>query len=213
MMLLGRIISHIGMQINLMSHGAFFSSYFIIQMDLPPRSCRALLSTTAGMGQHFSTPKKRRNKKKTQAHVILPGHSTKRQRLLQHLDDIFNDKSCEPEPPSSPPTVFSPDDGIIDPSSPVDDTLFQHLADEPPHEDVIGSDSVRSITADRLYESWSMVIPTIIESYLRYLTDTIGKPLSMHDTLLHNCHGDCEPKCSSLLCLYFDRASLTFTSV
>ena len=180
-------------------------------MDLPPGSRCALLSTTAGMGQHFSTPKKRRNKKKTQAHVILPGHSAKQQHLLQHLDDIFNNKSCEPL--LSPPTVFSPDDGIIDPSSPVDDTLFQHLADEPRHEDIISSDSVWSITADRLYESWSTVIPTIIESYLCYLTDTIGKPLLTHDASLHNCHRDCEPKRSSLLCLYFDCASLTFTSV
>ncbi|KIM52696.1 hypothetical protein SCLCIDRAFT_40207, partial [Scleroderma citrinum Foug A] len=64
-----------------------------------------------------------------------------------------------------------------------------------------------------LYESWSMVIPTVIESYLHYLTDTIGKPLSTHDMLLHHCQGNCKPKHSSLICLYFDHLSLTPASV
>ena len=185
MMLLGRIIGQHRhwSDSSYISHCVyFFPSYFI--MHPHPGSRRALPSTTVGMGEHFSTPKKRRNKKKTQTHVILPGQSAKRQRLLQHLNDLLNDKSCEP--PSSPSSAPPPEDGIIEPSLPIDDTPFEQLADEPSHEDVDFS-VPGSIAVDRLYENWSMVIPTVIESYLHYLTDTIGKPLSTHDTLLHCC--------------------------
>ncbi|KIN93746.1 hypothetical protein M404DRAFT_170348, partial [Pisolithus tinctorius Marx 270] len=60
-----------------------------------------------------------------------------------------------------------------------------------------------------LYDSWTAVIPTIINSYLQYLTKTTGKLLAGCITPIFNCHSGCEPRRSSLLCLYFDRSSLT----
>jgi len=171
-----------------------------------PGSCCALPSTTMGMGQHFLTPKKQRNKKKTQTCVVLLGQSAKWQCLLQHLNDLFNNKpSCKP--PLSPSSVHLLEYGIVNPSSPVDDTTF--LTDEPSHEDNNDFSVPGGNTVDQLSYSWSMVIPTITESYLHYLTVSIGKPLSAHDMSLCHCQGDCEPKHSTLLCLYFNHMSLT----
>ncbi|KAI6144435.1 hypothetical protein BKA82DRAFT_3983197, partial [Pisolithus tinctorius] len=60
-----------------------------------------------------------------------------------------------------------------------------------------------------LYDSWTAVIPMIIDLYLQYLTKTTRKPLAGCVMLIFNCHGRCELRHSSLLCLYFDRLLLT----
>ncbi|KIO09804.1 hypothetical protein M404DRAFT_130054 [Pisolithus tinctorius Marx 270] len=151
------------------------------------------------MGQHFSSPKKRRDKRKTQTNVVIPGQDTKRQRLLQHLSDLLNPKSSPP--PVSSTTSPSPlEDTAIDDAHAVQH--FDHV-DEPSF-DEDPDYSARHVASGRLYDSWTAVIPTIIESYLQYLTETTGKLLAGCVTPLFSCHGGCEPRRSSLLCLYFD---------
>jgi len=169
-----------------------------------PGTRRALPSTTLGMGQQFSSPKKRRDKRKTQTSVTIPGQSAKRQRLLQQLNDLFDHKSSSPPPSgtNSPP----PEEDVADT---LDGTqTIEHPADEPTPERDTRNYSAPSMAVGRLYDSWTTVIPTIIEPFLQYLTETIGKPLTSHDDPLFGCHatGTCELKRSSLLCLYFDRA-------
>ncbi|KIN94457.1 hypothetical protein M404DRAFT_168200, partial [Pisolithus tinctorius Marx 270] len=61
------------------------------------------------------------------------------------------------------------------------------------------------------YDSWTTLMPTIIEPYLQYSTETIRKPLVGCDTPISGCHGHCNLKHSSLLCLYFNCVSLTIT--
>jgi len=157
-----------------------------------------------GMGQQFSSPKKRRDKRKTQINVTIPGQSAKRQRLLQQLNNLFDHNSSSPPPSgtNSPPL----EENVVDT---LDGTqTIQHPADEPTLEDVASNYSAPSMAVGQLYDSWMAVIPTIIEPFLQYLTETIRKPLTNHDNLLFGCHGTgiCEPKHSSLLCLYFDCA-------
>jgi len=171
-------------------------------MNSHPGTCGALPSTSSGMGQHFSSPKRRRHKRKNQTDVIIPGQNVKRQRLLQRLDDLLNCKL--PVPPSSVTNDALSDEIIEDASGDTDP--IQH-EDNSVDED-IHHNSTPSVATCRLYDNWITVIPTVIESYLQYLAETIGKPLTSPDAALFGCHGGCEPKPTSLLCLYFDRTFL-----
>lgn len=163
----------------------------------------ALPSTMLGMGQHFSSPKKRWDKRKTQTIVTIPGQSAKRQQLLQQLNDLFDHKMSSPLPSR---TTSPPPEGDV--TDALDGTMIQHPGDEPVLEDTTSDYPAPSIAASWLYDSWTAVIPTIIEPFLQYLTEMIGKPLTSHDSVLFSCHGTatCEPKHSSILCLYFDHA-------
>lgn len=169
-----------------------------------PGTRRALPSTMRGMGQQFSSPKKWQDKRKTQTSVTIPGQSAKQQRLLQQLNDLFNHKSSSPPPSGTNSPLLEED--ITDT---LDDTqMIEHPADELMPEDTTSNYSAPSMAVNWLYDSWTAVIPTIIEPFLQYLSETIRRPLTSCDGLLFGCHasGTCEPKCSSLLCLYFDRA-------
>lgn len=173
-------------------------------MHPQPGTCRALPSTMHGMGQQFSSPKKWRDKRKTQTSVTIPGQSAKRQQLLQQLNNLFNHKSSSPPPSGANSPLLEED--ITDT---LDDTqMIEHLADELTPEDTTSNYSAPSMAVNRLYDSWTAVIPTIIEPFLQYLSETIGRPLTSCDGPLFSCHasGTCEPKRSSLLCLYFNRA-------
>ena len=191
-------------QVYLTCYGVSFSLHVLCSdMHPPPGTRHALPSTSFGMGHHFSSPQKRRQKKKTQTNVVIPGQLAKRQRLLQHLNELLNDESPLPLPSATSPP--SPEDIDVDIS--VDIPTIQPPTDEPSFKHIPDS-LVPNVTVGRLYDTWTMVIPTIVESYLQYMTETVGKPITSHDTPLFDCHGCCEPKRSSLLCLYFDCASI-----
>ncbi|KIO03677.1 hypothetical protein M404DRAFT_145263 [Pisolithus tinctorius Marx 270] len=156
------------------------------------------------MGQHFSSPKKQRDKRKTQTNVVIPGQDTKWQCLLQHLSDLLNPKSSPPPVPS----VTSP--SLLEDTAIDDAHAVQHFD----HVNELSFDkdpdySAQHVASGWLYNSWTAVIPTIIKSYLQYLTETTGKPLAGCVMPLFSCHGGCEPRRSSLLCLYFDHLLLT----
>ncbi|KIN99430.1 hypothetical protein M404DRAFT_30479 [Pisolithus tinctorius Marx 270] len=173
-----------------------------------PGTRRSLPSTSFGLGQHFSSPTKRHNKRKTQTNVIIPGQSAKWQCLLQQLSDLLNHKSS----PSPLSTINSPPPEPTIPDALDDTDTIQHSGDELSPKDVADY-SMPSVAVDRLYDNWMAVIPTIIEPYLQYMAETVGKPLITYDKPLSGCQAGCELKHSSLLCLYFDRfATVTVLS-
>ena len=57
-----------------------------------PGARAALPSTSRGLGQHFTSPKKKRNPRKSQTLVSIPGQAKKRQRLRDRLNDLLNHK-------------------------------------------------------------------------------------------------------------------------
>ena len=183
----------------------FSSLHFLCSNMHPPPGIRhALHSTSFGMGHHFSSPQKRRQKKKTQTNIIILGQLAKRQRLLEHLNKLLNHESSS----SLPSAMSTPPPEDIDIDILIDVPAIQLPTDEPSFKQV-PDPSVPNVAVGWLYDSWTAVIPTVVELYLQYMSETIGKPLVGHDTLLADCHGCCEPKRSSLLCLYFDRAPVT----
>ena len=164
-----------------------------------PGTRGALPSTISGMGQHFTSPKRRRDKRKSQTEVVIPGQDAKRQRLRQRLDDLLNRKL--PAMPPPPVTNDSLLDAVIEDATGNTDSI-QHVDDDVNEE--IHHKSTPSVAMSRLYDNWHTVIPSIIQPYLQYLAETIGKPLTRPDATLIGCHRGCEPKRTSLLCLHFD---------
>ena len=167
-------------------------------MNPRPGTHGALPSTTLGMGQHFSSPKRRRDKRKTQTEVVIPGQDAKQQCLHQCLDNLLNRKLPVPLSPVTNDPLL---DEIIEDAS-ADTDPIQHVDDHINEE--IHHNSMPSVATSWLYDNWHTVIPTIIEPYLHYLAETIGKLLTRPDAMLIGCHGGCKPKCTSLLCLHFD---------
>ncbi|KAI6152500.1 hypothetical protein BKA82DRAFT_29556 [Pisolithus tinctorius] len=173
------------------SHGAFF----LCDMRSYSATQHALHSTSLGMGQHFSSPKKWRDKWKMQTNVVIPGQDTKQQRLLQHLSDLLNPKSSPPPVPST----TSP--------SPLEDTAIDdaHAVQHFDHVNELSFDkdpdySARHVASGWLYDSWTAVIPTIIKLYLQYLTEMTGKPLAGCVMPLFSCHSGCFATVTILSC-------------
>ena len=168
-------------------------------MNPRPGTRGALPSTISGMGQHFTSPKRRRDKRKSQTEVVIPGQDAKRQRLHQRLDDLLNRKlPVMPPPPVTNDPLL---DAVIEDATGNTDPI-QHVDDDVNEE--IHHNSTPSVATSRLYDNWHTVIPSIIQPYLQYLAETIGKPLTRPDATLIGCHRGCEPKRTSLLCLHFD---------
>ena len=84
-----------------------------------PGTRGALPSTISGMGQHFTSPKRRE--------VVIPGQDAKRQRLRQRLDDLLNRKL--PAMPPPPVTNDSLLDAVIEDATGNTDSI-QHVDDD-----------------------------------------------------------------------------------
>ena len=140
---------------------------------------------------------KENHKLKLLFQVKMP--NLKRQRLHQRLDDLLNRKlPVMPPPPVTNDPLL---DAVIEDATGNTDPI-QHVDDDVNEE--IHHNSTPSVATSRLYDNWRTVIPSIIQLYLQYLAETIGKPLTRPDATLIGCHGGCEPKRTSLLCLHFD---------
>ena len=68
----------------------FFSSFMLsstMPMQHVTQSSQPI--TTKGMGRHFTSPRKARDKKKSWIIASLPGHASKRQKLLDKLGELL----------------------------------------------------------------------------------------------------------------------------
>jgi hypothetical protein len=176
----------------------------------------SLVSSSTSVGQHFSTSRKKRDKRKTQTVAHIPGHSTKRAQLLSELTALLEHPS-QTATPQSILTLPTPD-GNIEPdmmfTSESTDEMARDIHDASPQSP--GAPRHRDLTesSSRLMKRWQNVIPTMIEPYVKYLTQTLGKPLVTLNTILSGCSREpCERKRALIVCLYFDRTSPFLPSV
>ncbi|KIJ65277.1 hypothetical protein HYDPIDRAFT_48798, partial [Hydnomerulius pinastri MD-312] len=59
-------------------------------------------------------------------------------------------------------------------------------------------------SAERLYNSWKALVPSLIEPYLDYTSRTLGKPLASSPALMSLCKQViCKQKPTKILCLLF----------
>ena len=170
----------------------------------------SLVSSSTGVGQHFSSPHKKRDKRKTQTVAHIPGQSTKRARLLSELTALLEQPS-QTATPQSIPTSSTPN-GNVEPdimfSSKFTDEMARGIHEAPPQAPEAPRHRDLTVSSSRLSKRWQNVIPTMVEPYVKYLTQTLGKPLVTSNTILSGCSREpCERKRASIVCLYFDRTS------
>jgi hypothetical protein len=190
----------------------------------PHSDTRAAQLTTSGLGTQFVSPRKPRDKRKTQTLVELPGQKSKQHQLQAKLASLLAGKPTgsseqvliEPELPLTPPP---PDEQVPSGAGKNSDSCF--FEDEvPSYAELQDSDipllnttpSRRILpdrTATRLYDSWKVLIPTLVNAQLEYTRRTMGNILEQPAAVLSACRSQkCAQSRTSLIGLFFDSESL-----
>ncbi|KAI6025272.1 hypothetical protein BKA83DRAFT_4492027 [Pisolithus microcarpus] len=173
-----------------------------------PGTRAALSSTTTGLGHHFSSPRKARDKRKTQVHISIPGRNHKRQRLLKQLQDLLNPtEQAKLETGHSPTVTTNPQPDTAGELELVDDTEFEVSGDYDVPESSMPRPTVKKSSPSTAFHNWQALIPTLVDVFLSYLTWTMGKPVSTPPSTMCHCVQACETKTSVVVCLYFDHFS------
>ncbi|KAH0832248.1 hypothetical protein J3R83DRAFT_13222, partial [Lanmaoa asiatica] len=189
------------------------------------RGTRRAQVAFGGLGKHFESPHRPRDKRKTQRYVEVAGHSAKRRQLASQLEQLLS------EFPSSPPIndISDPSDheiayeDYLDPTDqdfvPSDSEYYPMHVDDTqlPEEDLHTQCPARNprlpdLAAERSCSNWKTVIPTLIKPYLHYISRTFGKPVPPLSSSISLCgRFECARKPVNILCLLFDH--FTFVEV
>ena len=172
---------------------------------------RGAQTVTKGLGQHFNSLKRPRDKAKTQTLVPVSLLDIKRHRLLSRLDELESKPSESLEPPEDIPPDRILDDNIdIDGDAPYFDPMdpdyvpsdnedssthfvpledgVDVLSDVPDNRNTSKRRILPDPPAQRLYTSWKRIIPTLVTSYQHYTSRTLAKPLTTPPTTLSLCN-------------------------
>ncbi|KAG1878078.1 hypothetical protein DFJ58DRAFT_720825 [Suillus subalutaceus] len=182
-----------------------------ISAHAPTRGAQCVSS---GLGHHFVSPKKPRDKKKTQKHVELPGAQAKHRQLLVRMQQLMNPEPQQSEVPTVDAVETVSDTSQTDAFAEIPDPDFE-IPSEPPS-DILGEKSPvkRRILPDKAtdlsYSSWKTLIPFLIEPHLKYSAQTLATALEITPRVISACATLlCPQKRTSIVCLFFDR----FTSI
>lgn len=177
--------------------------------SLTPRRTRKAQLASSGLGSHFVSPRKARDKRKTQTYVELPGAETKRRRLLDAMERLL-----KPQHEESHPQLLAqapPSDTVTTEHMDTDNLVVSEFhSDEQPSLEISVSPVKRRIVPDKstnsLYKNWIALIPTLVDPVLQYFRRTQGKALENIHPVISACgKSSCSPKRTAMLCLFFDR--------
>ena len=173
---------------------------------------------TGGMGEHFCSPPKRRDKRKTREIVEIPGQASRRRRLLAELEVLKARAPARPTPttklePINPSFIehsdaFATTLDFIDTSPP--DDIEMEIAPNPTPPLKVVTGRMRSVHPDpepvRLNKSWKSVIPSLVNPLISYQNSSFGRSLSPLANAIATCQSsDCTVKSTTISCLYLDR--------
>lgn len=162
-----------------------------------------------GMGQHFTSPARPRDKRKTTVRVEVLGNDAKRSKILAAMDALKAATiSTEGESRSDGEYVDDNMDVDQDPDpgapAPGPDTSGKSAK----LEDV---DQARRIVPDaadvRLYKNWKNLLPRLLPPLLRFLSKSVGVPsASIPDAIQSSCCNAACPRKNTtvIVCLLFD---------
>ena len=176
----------------------------------PTRSSQPI--TTRGLGRHFTSPLKKRDKKKSRLSAPVPGNASKRRKLDDELEALL----ATPSEPKRPlPTITASVSSILQEEEPLEAPPME-LEDLSVLSD--GEDASHSTTAQNTRTTrptarsistcagWKALIPTIVDPFLKYTAATVRQPLVALGPCLSSCTSSCqEQKVTAVLCLFFDR--------
>lgn len=184
-------------------------------------SSRSSQPSTSGLGRQFSSPKRPRDKRKTQTIVSIPGQPELHEKYLAQLKDLLENKRPVEKTPSladipSNQDISTEHENNTSLQAPPDDFevidfTVESNADEPQLVEPPAKKrrTQPDISTDRAYARWKTVLPQLVAQYLRYHARTLGKRLEGIPQALSLCTRDaCAQKSSRILCLFFDRKSI-----
>ena len=184
-------------------------------------STRAKQRIVSGLGQHYSSPIKKRDKKKTTQRVEVPGQGYRMRKALGKIAQLMSES--KPEPPlseSTPGECTSETDDIpnfhstaLDDQVMDNDPTFQPENEPQPSSHSSSQRSQRrqlpDTEATNLYAAWLDLLPSLVAPLLAYTTVSKGQPISAIGDLRSSCEREwCVTKTTSIQCLYFDRERL-----
>jgi hypothetical protein len=167
---------------------------------------RADQTFSAGLGSHFTSPLKKRDKKKSNIFVRAPLQDMKRKHLLAKLALLKDPPSTACDASQSFPMAPS-DEGMVDgvlevEDPPQNDHEMVEMANE-------AHQTRRRIIPDeagiRLYNKWMELLPHLIDPFLTYIKSSTGSPVVPVNGLHSECAKMCAKTSTHILCLYFDR--------
>ncbi len=158
-------------------------------------------------------PPKRKTTQKVTAFLDI---ENKRRRLQEQFESLLSSSS---HTPMELDNVSNPNDALdAENHTDADDSEGQWVDEPqippcpPPTSKVpLGKKRrlVPSIANQNLYAKWRVLLPSLVEPLLGYISHSVGKPLQpIGEDLKANCQGGsrlCEIKMTTILCLYFDR--------
>jgi hypothetical protein len=167
---------------------------------------RSRKPTATGMGHHYSSPRKARDKRKNRQIVEVPGHDQKRARLIAELQALKSaDAFLEIVDSTQCPLDIDIGDDQIEQASHPDPT-----PPTSPSRRIV--DRKRCAHPDseatRLYNHWKSLLPSLVSSLLTYQLASLGRPVTPVSNLFSVCQDlDCGTKLTTMQCLYTDRTS------
>ncbi|KAG1727949.1 uncharacterized protein EDB91DRAFT_1239464 [Suillus paluster] len=171
-----------------------------------PAPTRGAQWVSSELGQHFVSPKKPRDKKKTQKHVELPGVQAKHHQLQARMHQLMGPEPKQTEVHAAVETI-SQADAFADIHIP--DPDFE-ISSEPPF-DVPAEESQTKCrilpdkATDSLYSSWQTLIPSLAKPHLKYSERTLATALDITPNVISACATlSCPQKHTSITCLFFD---------
>jgi len=171
---------------------------------------RSRQRTAPGFGEHFVSPKKVRDPKKTTTQSVVPGQAAKHQKLLAKLKALQNPI----EPPPEDTHLIQSQDVDPYPSDPDSGTGQQpdiNLASLDQVEDGQPYTTnqrrlVPDATAFRLYSSWNGLIRSLVRPFLEYLTVSAASVHPPTGDIHSTCRTTaCAFKTTNITALFFDR--------
>ena len=209
---------------DVLSHGSHFffpttTSWYAMSARQISHSSQPI--TTKGMGRHFSSPRKQRDRMKSRTSAPVPGHAFKQQKLLDELHDLLVAQPSGPDPPpSSTPQAVSliPESAELLEGAPMgpEDTLPTFDDEGVPCGPTMQRvrTSFPTARSTSMCDSWKAMILTIVDPFLNYTTATLGQPLVALRSPLAVCSAGCQDrKPTTILCLFLDHKSLQPTAI
>ncbi|KAG1886903.1 uncharacterized protein F5891DRAFT_1200407 [Suillus fuscotomentosus] len=178
----------------------------------PARHTRGTQPTSMGLGHHFVSPKKARDPKKTQTLVHIPGVNSKHQRLLDQMAALMQPQVSTTETPTSTESQAPMDIEHTTGNDYIAEEVAQpaqvvSCPTNVPKVDLGRRHLLPNKMANNLYNTWKVLIPTLVEPHLKYSTRTHGYALPEVHPVISACasHTSCTHRQFSIVCLFFDR--------
>jgi hypothetical protein len=171
---------------------------------------------TAGLGQVFTTPKKRRDKKKSTTFVAPIRFDILQKHLLEQIQRLKGRPNVEPtiqvhdcSPVQADMEVEASEEVVLEVVE--DDDGSPAWVDEDTTSTPRRRRIVPDATAHELYARWMAALPHLVPCLISYTTRTIGVPLEPITDIQCSCQNfeKCVRKSTSILCLFIDRKFLT----